>query len=414
MIDDKVSAISRTLNADFFKPYKLDAYFPADWKLSLIIKNKSALSMFTGGDKEIGVKHFDLEDRFYGNQQRLNKIAYSLRLEHYNSLKLKLRDKRMSLDTKLDRKKEIDKVQTQIRNLNEYLKPKISGREEEPIEYCSLSQTGRKTMQGNVELVLQVLDINETRDVPMPKFEAPVPQEFEIRLIIWSVKDVPLGGKKSMDIFVRTTMDIDGWRSKSVVKNTDAHLNSDGNGEYNYRQLFQLKLPCKFPWIKIAVFDFAAFSSSQSIGSVTLKLENVIPKIKSEGRFESKQRSYQLQNGSSFQSRDAGSVSVSFKIISKSEAMNNPVGEGQDAPNHSPFLEKPTKGRDMADFLASRIDIGFSFGLLFRFMKYIGGAGAVGMLFWVLFVSPGEIFWMWKKVVICCFLLIFAHFSAIW
>lgn len=74
-VDDKVSTVHKNLNPNFFNTYQLDAYFPADWKLSLIIKNNAGF--FT--DKEIGSKDFDLEDRFFGNPTRLHKMAYELR-----------------------------------------------------------------------------------------------------------------------------------------------------------------------------------------------------------------------------------------------------------------------------------------------------------------------------------------------
>lgn len=74
-VDDKVSTVKQNLNPNFFNTYQLDAYLPADWKLSLMIKNNSGFFQ----DKEIGTKDFDLEDRFFGDLSRLNKISYNLR-----------------------------------------------------------------------------------------------------------------------------------------------------------------------------------------------------------------------------------------------------------------------------------------------------------------------------------------------
>lgn len=256
--------MKQTLNPNFFNTYQLDAYFPADWKLSLSIKNNSGL--FT--DTEIGSKEFDLEDRFFGNITRLNRLSYNLRIEHYSNLKRRLSDKRSPLNQNIDTKKELAKVASMIKNLNEHLKPLITDREDEPIEYCSLSQTGKRTMQGSVEIVLQVLDLEEASDVPIPKFEAPQPQTFEVRLIIWEVFDIPLNGKDGISIFVRVSTENDGWSSDRLAKDTDAHLNSKGYGLFNYRLLFPLTLPCAFPRIKISVFDFNAFSDDQALGSV--------------------------------------------------------------------------------------------------------------------------------------------------
>lgn len=189
-------------------------------------------------------------------------------MEYLTSLKKQLSDKRAVSNEKLNRKKELLKVESMIKSLNEHLKPLLTTREEEPIEYCSLSQSGKRTMQGSVELVLQVLDLEEASEVQMPKFEAPQPQNFEIRLIIWEVFDIPLKGKDSLSIFVRVSTENEGWSSNRISKDTDAHMNSKGYGIFNYRFLLPLTLPCAFPRIKISVFDFNSFSDDQALGSV--------------------------------------------------------------------------------------------------------------------------------------------------
>lgn len=190
-------------------------------------------------------------------------------MEHYTNLKKRMSDRRSSTSrNKKDHKNKLEEVESSIRSLNEHLKPIISEKEEEPIEYCSLSQSGKRIMQGNVELVLQVLDLEETSEVPIPKFEAPQPQNFEIRLIIWEVFDIPLNGKDSISIFVRAYTENEGWSSNRLSKDTDPHLNSKGYGIFNYRLLFPLTIPCAFPRIKISIFDFNAFSDDQALGSV--------------------------------------------------------------------------------------------------------------------------------------------------
>lgn len=77
-------------------------------------------------------------------------------------------------------------------------------------------------------------------------------EEYEIRLIIWETRDVPLVDNfKSVDILVRVFFDPDGWTGNEIVKETDTHFTSkDGRGIFNYRLKFPLETPCEFPRLK--------------------------------------------------------------------------------------------------------------------------------------------------------------------
>lgn len=90
--------------------------------------------------------------------------------------------------------------------------------------------------------------------------------------------------------------------------------------------------------------------------------------------------------------KNNGEVSISMKIVPKADADSRPVGEGQDDPNMDPYLEKPKLGRDMADFIPDKWKFNFSLMFLKRMLKYVGSIGAIGMLFWILFVNPGKVF----------------------
>lgn len=68
------------------------------------------------------------------------------------------------------------------------------------------------------------------------------------RLIIWDVSGIRLPQKSSLDLFVRATMDSEGWQSQGVFRETDLHMGSrDGRAVFNWRMKFALKVPCTFP-----------------------------------------------------------------------------------------------------------------------------------------------------------------------
>jgi|1048.fasta_scaffold120570_1 hypothetical protein len=79
----------------------------------------------------------------------------------------------------------------------------------------------------------------------MTKLHIQAKDEFEIRLIVWETRDVPLVNGKSVDIFVKAQFDPTGWSGSLIEKQTDVHYSSkDGRGVFNYRFKFDVSTPC--------------------------------------------------------------------------------------------------------------------------------------------------------------------------
>jgi len=385
MIDDSLNFKEKELNPSFFTKYQLDAFLPGDWNFQLCIRHKG--SMFS--NPEIGIRSFDLEDRFFSDEYRINSYAYSMRIEYLRKRQKELRDNRGNADLRAEKKRDIERINTELKKYEEIFKSHISQKKETPIEYSALSLPGKFTMQGSVEILLQVLEPDEAREVEMPTLEPPKPQKFEIRLIIWDVNEVPIEGKKALKLFMKATMNSEGWSTEGIEKLTDTHLGvEDGKGQFNYRMLFPLTLPCAFPRIKIESFDMSTVGSDEAIGSVTFELGTITKKLETEGRFDSKTVNLKMKEATN--GLYAGTVRISIKIIPIEEAISNPVGEAQDAPNHDPFLEKPG-GRGAGDYLKS-IDFSFlGLAYLLGTVKYVGMGIGLVLIFWILFISPGII-----------------------
>ena len=113
---------------------------------------------------------------------------------------------------------------------------------------------------------------------------------------------------------------------------------------FNYRLVFPLTLPCSFPRLKIAAFDYAAFISDEAIGSTTIDFSEWLATLTKQGKIDKKATKIFLRDNTASNSQ-AGEVLISVKILPKSEADASPVGEGQDEPNRDPYLEKPKNGR---------------------------------------------------------------------
>lgn len=62
---------------------------------------------------------------------------------------------------------------------------------------------------------------------------------YEIRLIVWETRDVPLIDGDKVDIFVRVIFDPTGKPEDEVEKKTDIHKGSKtGWGQFNWRMKF--------------------------------------------------------------------------------------------------------------------------------------------------------------------------------
>jgi len=188
--------------------------------------------------------------------------------------------------------------------------------------------------------------------MPFSKMKERTNQVYEIRVIIWETRDIPLVNGNSVDIFIKCTFDPTGWTEDEITKSTDTHMNSkDGKGQFNWRMKFDLKVPCEFPRLKFQVLD-GGVMSDEAIGETTLSLKNTIKKLKKEGAV-SVPKSYVSFCNPVAPDEEKGMMLFSMDILLKEDANADPVGEAQEEPNKNPFLKRPTAGRGLGDALAA-------------------------------------------------------------
>ena len=147
-----------------------------------------------------------------------------------------------------------------------------------PIEFRELlnPHKGNGNAQGILEMFLEALTVTEHRKIERSKMKPVSEQTYEIRLIIWECREIPLIDDGHVDITVKATFDPTGWSEDEVVKNTDVHMNSkDGTGVFNWRMKFQIKTPCDFPRIKFQVFD-SNVTGDDIIGEASISLKRTI------------------------------------------------------------------------------------------------------------------------------------------
>lgn len=88
----------------------------------------------------------------------------------------------------------------------------------------------------------EVLTLEEASAQPPIKFESETKEEkFEVRLIIWETREVPLSDGESVDIYIKAIFYAESLNDYTIEKETDTHFgSSDGRGVFNYRMKFQL------------------------------------------------------------------------------------------------------------------------------------------------------------------------------
>lgn len=108
--------------------------------------------------------------------------------------------------------------------------------------------------QGIVEMWAEIYTPEEARKISVQKMQTITKEVYEIRLIVWETRQVPLVDGDNVDIWVRVNWDPTGRPAEAVEKKTDVHNNSKtGWGDFKWRFKFLLEVPCEFPRIKFTI-----------------------------------------------------------------------------------------------------------------------------------------------------------------
>jgi len=249
-------------------------------------------------------------------------------------------------------------------------------------------------------MFVEVLPNPRAKLILPSKIEPPLPENYELRLIIWETRNIIVENKKVVDLFIKVLYNPEGWLgevsflflSKPVLKETDVHLGcEDGRAVFNYRMKFNIKIPCSFPRLNFTIYDFKTISNDQSIGECYISLKRVLKRLLKEGKLSLEDKWIPFTH-SKDPGEIKGEVKISLFLLQKDDADQKPVGEGQKDPNRDPFLEVPKEGRGVKEFFKGTIlDTStwkYNFDIIGNF-KMILIIGSVILLFILLFIKPG-------------------------
>ena len=157
-----------------------------------------------------------------------------------------------------------------------------------PVEFRELRHPEKDQAQGIMEMWVEVLTIEEQRANPPFKLtQATRKEDYEIRLIIWETREIPLGDGDASDVYIRAIFQTDGLQTPSIEKTTDTHFKCrDGTALFNYRMKFPLSMPAEFPRIKLQVYDYDLMGGDNSLGETTLNIKNTVNILNKHGELE--------------------------------------------------------------------------------------------------------------------------------
>ena len=225
---------------------------------------------------------------------------------------------------------------------------------EKPIERRQLMHKSTKLSQGSILLWLEMHPLNAVPE-PLDISEKP-PAEFEARLIIWQTS-----GVADHDVEGTSDLYIRAFVNENKPKETDTHYRcQNGKGQFNWRLLFPVKLPCENCIISLQIWDRDVFSPSDFIADASFSFNELAKecferekRLKMLGGKDSMFSMWKKNDSERFwiecfirkedgTMKIGGKIEISFELVPKADSLACPVGEGRSEPNIDPKLPDPT------------------------------------------------------------------------
>merc|ERR1719273_1503149 len=116
------------------------------------------------------------------------------------------------------------------------------------------------------------------KQTPMWDLTPPPPMDFELRVIIWCVRDCAIKDDitEQNDLYCTCICNIEGLDRQK----TDTHYRSKkGIGNFNWRFKFPISLPVK-PWprLKFQIWDRDLIAANDAIGQTQMPLKSLCKK----------------------------------------------------------------------------------------------------------------------------------------
>jgi len=207
-----------------------------------------------------------------------------------------------------------------------------------PIEHRALRHEGSAFNHGHLRMFLEVMTADEANKKPLTALPSSDPRIFQLRLVIWKAAHIVCEGDASPDVYVvgKHTMD-DGTK---LQHETDVHYGCDDEiATWNWRWIFDVKIPCQDPRIQFLMWDHNLITSAEPIADATLDFSRDFLAAKKRNEIIEFPRGDINMTHPSYPGEVRAVLTLEGVLMPLEEAMLNPLGEGREEPNQDPFCD---------------------------------------------------------------------------
>ncbi|CDU19442.1 hypothetical protein YYC_00882 [Plasmodium yoelii 17X] len=239
-----------------------------------------------------------------------------------------------------------------------------------PIELRSLKLENSTISHGSLRCWFEIFTEEFAQLNPVKILCSNEPDDYQLRLVVWKVSNVAMDNNSTVSLFVRCIYADD---DSEDIRDTDIHYNSkNGKGIFNWRFVYNVKIPTNSTTIKVQIHNYALLSSNEPIGESSLDLSAHFYRARKKKGFYHIPRFSISCKHPAHKNKIRGNIEVEACILPKNEADVDPVGNGRDEPNKDPFLPAITENRTYVDWVTINEKLGDATASIMQGLKWTG------------------------------------------
>jgi hypothetical protein len=204
-----------------------------------------------------------------------------------------------------------------------------------PIETLRLRNPDNSDSQVELCAFLELLTEEELRKHPSKDFKGNKNRSFELRIVVWKVKDLDFQVK---DLLVRVVLNED----QQLVEETDVHFDAVDQAEFNWRIKFFIDLPAEQNWVIVELFDLKGMGN---FAQARIDFQDVFEDcLIADEPLRLEKEWIRVHDG---EGNSAGLVMLEVALVGADIVDQFPAGVGRESPNVDPFLPLPRTGRNV-------------------------------------------------------------------
>ena len=246
-----------------------------------------------------------------------------------------------------------------------------------PLEIKQLLDKHGNAGFGELEIIVEIHDGHD--NIPKALVIQPPPVvEVEMRVCVFKARNMvnkDVGGKNDL-YFKLNVIGLDRTSSRfTETQSTDIHwFARDGVGSFNYRNIFQLTLPCNRIALRVSAYDKDLISGDDNIGENKINLSKMCkqlirnvstfgemsPECVIEHKYDANEEPFSMNPFKSMMDgpmqgkwlkmfhptlpgESQGEVEIMITLLPRKQAEERPVGKARDLPNRDPELKEPDR-----------------------------------------------------------------------